>query len=169
MRTALAWQPGLTYGNRLTVIINNQKKKKNLTNNTCKTLPRLSTGNRGKTHTYTNRGCLPCARAHTDTYTHEDKCTHTDAYWLNRKTSFQSVACKSISLPTRLDGNKTLSCLWFRGFLHLVVAVEMDTPSHPPLPHTHTYMRTYKHQKWTGTTKAGCCTRSLTSKQAQNL
>lgn len=28
MRIALAWQPGLTYGNCLTVIINNPKRKK---------------------------------------------------------------------------------------------------------------------------------------------
>ena len=35
-------------------------------------------GNRGKTHTYTNRGCLPCAHAYTDT--HDDKCTHTHIY-----------------------------------------------------------------------------------------
>jgi len=27
MRIALAWQPGLTYGNCLTLIINNPKKK----------------------------------------------------------------------------------------------------------------------------------------------
>lgn len=141
MRIALAWQPGLTYGNRLTVIINIQKKKKkNQTNNTCKTLPRLSSGDRVKTHTYTNRDCLPCAHAYTDTYAHKDKCTHTDAYWLNRKTRSQSVAFKSISPPAHFDGNKTLSCVRFRGFLHLVVAVEMemDTPSHPPLPHVQT-------------------------------
>lgn len=30
MRIALAWQPGLTYGNRLTVIINIPKKKKKI-------------------------------------------------------------------------------------------------------------------------------------------
>lgn len=28
-----------------------------------------------------------CTHRHIQ-YTHEDKCTHTDAYWLNRKTSF---------------------------------------------------------------------------------
>lgn len=49
------------------------------------------------------------------------------------------MACKSISLAARFDGNKTLSCFRFRGFLHLVAAaeMEMDTPSHPPLPHRH--------------------------------
>lgn len=53
------------------------------------------------------------------------------------------MACKSISLPARFDGNKTLSCSSFRGFLHLVVAaMEVDTPSHPPLPHRHTHTQT---------------------------
>jgi len=50
------------------------------------TLPRLGSGDIGKTHTYTNRDRLPYAHAYTETYTHEDTYTHTDAYWLNRKT-----------------------------------------------------------------------------------
>lgn len=102
------------------------------------------------------------ARTHTlrQTNTH----THTDAYWLNRKTSFSSVDCKSISLPTSME-IKLFHVPGLRGFLHLVVAAELDTPSQPPLPHAHIYMLTHTHahrkekRKWTFTTKTGCHTR----------
>lgn len=50
--------------------------------------------------------------------------------------------CKSISLPTSME-IKRFHVPRLRGFLHLVVAAEMDTPSQPPLPHAHIYMLTH--------------------------
>lgn len=79
-------------------------------------------------HTQTKTVCH--VHMHAQTRTHKEKCAHSEVYWLNRKAQSYSVACKSISPPACFDGNKTLSCFWFRGFLHLVVAVEIeiDTP-----------------------------------------
>lgn len=79
MRLELAWQPGLTYGNCLSLIINNQppEKERKQTNNTCKTLPRFSRETEGKhMHTQTETA-----------HTHKGKRTHSDTYWFNRTTS----------------------------------------------------------------------------------
>jgi len=83
------------------------------------------TGLRGrrKTHTYTNRDCLLCAHAYTNTYTHADKCTHSDTYWLNRKTHSSDWSVKVlVCLPASME-IKVFHVSWFRGFLHLVVAI----------------------------------------------
>lgn len=78
MRIALAWQPGLTYGNRLTLIINNRKKK-NVGGKKSKLItharhcqdPARETEEK-HIHTYTNKDCLPCAHACTNTYTQRE-------------------------------------------------------------------------------------------------
>ena len=84
MRIALAWQPGLTYGNGLTLIINNpppkKKKKKEgkkkLTNNTCKTLPRPGSETEGK-HIRIQTETVRRVRMNTQTHIHMKTNVHT--------------------------------------------------------------------------------------------
>lgn len=84
LRRALAWQPDLTYGNCLTVIINNPKKKIKLIAHArhCQGSAQETEGKH--IHTQTETVCH--VHMHTQTHTHKDRCTHADAYWLNRKT-----------------------------------------------------------------------------------
>lgn len=79
MMIALAWQPDLTYGNRLTVIINIPPPEKIKLITYARHCQDSAQETEGKhIHTQTETVC----HVHMHTQTH----THTDAYWLNRKT-----------------------------------------------------------------------------------